>query len=486
LWRFVAFGRGATGLGATLAQEEEMTKLWGGRFHQETDSLAQRFNASLPFDVRMYDEDIDGSIAWAEALVGAGVLTASEATTLRSGLEQVRREFAEDSVTFVATDEDIHSVVERRLIELVGDVGRKLHTGRSRNDQVATDFRLWLRRAAAALLGDLNALQEALVESAAENLHTPMPGYTHLQHAQPSTWGHWILSHFWALTRDRARIRRARAAANVLPLGSGALAGTAYDVDREALARALGFVDASGAARLSENSLDAVADRDFAADFLYAAAMLGVHLSRLSEQLILFSSAEFGFVVLSDAYSTGSSLMPQKKNPDMLELVRGKSGRLIGYLTGLLVTLKGLPSAYDKDLQEDKEPVFAAYDTLALALPVMAGLVSTLELRPERLRAQVEPALMATDLADYLVRRGVPFRTAHEVVGKVVRRAEVSGVALDDLSLADLQAFSDQFEADVRDVFSIERALATRAARGGTAPDSLAHQLQAARAALSS
>jgi argininosuccinate lyase len=329
-------------------------------------------------------------------------------------------------------------------------------------------------RAIDGLLEQLAALQAALLESARAHLETPMPGYTHLQHAQPVTWGHWMLAHFWPLARDTGRLAQARVSASVLPLGSAALAGTSFPVDRQALANALGFE------RISQNSLDAVSDRDFAVDFLYTTTILGLHLSRLAEQLIIFSSAEFGFVRLDDAYSTGSSLMPQKKNPDMLELTRGKAGRLIGNLTGLLATLKGLPSTYDKDLQEDKEPLFDAYDTLALVLPVMAGLINTLQLRPERMTAQIEPGLFATDLADYLVKKGLPFREAHEISGRAVQMAEERGVLLSQLTLDDLQGLSDLFERDVAAVFDVATSLASRAVAGGTAPEALAEQLAAA------
>jgi argininosuccinate lyase len=455
-----------------------MSKLWGGRFAAQTDSLVHRFNASIDFDVRLYDEDINGSIAWARGLVGVGVLTAVEAETISDGLEQVRAEFAGGRFSFAPDDEDIHTAVERRLTELVGPVGGKLHTGRSRNDQVATDFRLWVLRACDQLQDHLAGLQQALIDSAEAHLNVAMPGYTHLQHAQPVTWGHWLLSHFWPLVRDRRRLAQVRAETAVLPLGSAALAGTAFPIDREALARELGF------AAISQNSIDGVADRDFAADFLYAATMIGLHLSRLSEQLILFSSSEFGFVRLDDGYSTGSSLMPQKKNPDTLELTRGKSGRLLGNLTGLLATLKGLPSTYDKDLQEDKEPLFDAYDNLCLMLPVMAGLIQTLTLRPEKMAAQLEPGLMATDLADYLVKKGVPFREAHGLVGEVVRQAEKQAVTLTELSLAQLQAIDARFGEDVVEVFSVTAVLANRTITGGTAPAALLTQLDAARQAL--
>jgi argininosuccinate lyase len=305
-----------------------------------------------------------------------------------------------------------------------------------------------------------------------------MPGYTHLQPAQPVTWGHWALSHFWPLGRDVVRFRAARASAAVLPLGSGALAGTAFPIDRRALARELGFAEPSA------NSIDGVADRDFAAEFLFAAALLGVHLSRLSEQLILFASREFGFIELDDAYATGSSLMPHKKNPDPLELARGKAGRLIGHLTGLLAVLKGLPSAYDKDLQEDKEPVFDAADTLMLVLPVLAGLIRTLRLNPGRMLARLTPDLFAVDLCDYLVRKGIPFREAHDLVGRAVRLAEAHKASLSDLSMGDLHSLSDRFGEDVGEVFDVRRALARRSVEGGTAPDALRRQLEAARASL--
>jgi len=456
-----------------------MNKLWGGRFQKPTAELVRQYHDSLPFDQRLYDQDITGSIAWAQGLVGAGVLTPAEADTLSAGLDEVRAEFASGTFAFAAGDEDIHTAVERRLTEIVGAVGGKLHTGRSRNDQVATDFRLWALGAIDQLRAYLAELQQALVDSAAADLATPMPGYTHLQHAQPITWGHWALSHFWPLQRDQERWAQAQARTAVLPLGSAALAGTAFPVDRQALAQALGFT------AVAPNSLDAVSDRDFAADFLYAAALTGLHLSRLSEQLVLFSSAEFGFVAVDDAYATGSSIMPQKKNPDTLELTRGKSGRLIGNLVGLLTTLKGLPSTYDKDLQEDKEPVFDAFDTLGLALPVMTGLIRTLKIRPERMAAQLEPGLLATDLADYLVKRGMPFRQAHHIVGSVVQLAEEKGVLLTDLTTADFQTVSEELGDGVTAVFDFTASLASRRMIGGTAPEALGAQLEAARQTLS-
>lgn len=449
-------------------------KLWGGRFSKQTDSLVQQFNASLPFDGRLYNEDITASMAWARGLARANILTTSEAKNIIEGLERVRQEFKQGTIFLDPTDEDIHTVVERRLTEIVGPIGGKLHTGRSRNDQVATDFRLWTLGAIDGLLEKLAELQHALVEGAKQQLHLALPGYTHLQPAQPVTWGHWLLSYFWALERDAQRLSQARSMAAVCPLGSGALAGTAFPVDRQALANELGFTS------VSQNSLDAVSDRDFAADFLYAAAMLGLHLSRLAEQLIIFSSAEFGFVILDDAYSTGSSLMPQKKNPDTLELTRGKAGRLLGNLTGLLATLKGLPSTYDKDLQEDKEPVFDTYDTLEIVLPVVTGVIQTLKTQPDRMAARLKPELLATDLAEYLVKKGLPFRQAHEAVGQAVQLAEMKGVSLADLSAAELRSISDMFDQDALAIFDVQTSLASREALGGTAPQALNHQLTAA------
>jgi argininosuccinate lyase len=444
----------------------------------ETDPLVERLNASIAFDRRMAEEDITGSRAWARALRRAGVLSPQEEEAIQQGLAAVRREFAESGFALLPSDEDIHTAVERRLTELIGPSAGKLHTGRSRNDQVATDFRMWIRRACSDLRQGVLELQQAILDGAVADLSTPMPGYTHLRQAQPVTWGHWMLSHFWALSRDVDRLAQTSAAASCLPLGSGALAGTSVGVDRMALAHDLGFESAS------DNSLDAVSDRDFAADFLFACALLGVHLSRLAEALILFSSPEFGFIELDPAYTTGSSLMPHKANPDPLELARGKAGRLIGNLTGLLAVLKGLPSAYDKDLQEDKEPVFDSADTLASLLPVLAGLVRDIRTSPERLAAAMSPEMLAVDVADYLVGRGVPFREAHSIVGKALRLADEKHVALDRLSLKDWRSIDPRFEEGVQRVFDWSAALERRDARGGTSRRALDEQVSAARARL--
>ena len=442
-----------------------MSPLWGGRFAGETDPVMTRLNASLPFDWRLWQADIRGSIAWAQAICDAGLLTESEHDAIVAALRTLRDEIAVDPAAAFAgaTDEDIHSYVERRLIERAGPVGGKLHTGRSRNDQVATDVRLWLREQAADLDKALVALIRAAADRADAEIDVLMPGYTHLQPAQPVRWSHWLLSHAWAWQRDRARLAGLLERVNVLPLGSGALAGCPFPVDRDVLARDLGF------AEVSPNSIDAVSDRDFIAEFLFWAALLGVHFSRWAEDLILWSSREFGFVVLADAYSTGSSLMPQKKNPDAAELLRGKAGRLVGGLTALLVTLKGLPSSYDKDLQEDKEPLFDAVNTLSLTLPISQGILETLAIHPERMAAALGDELLSTDLADWLVRRGVPFRQSHHLVGRVVRRAEELNCTLSALPLAELQAVSPIFTADVSTVWDMEQSVEQRAVIGGTA-----------------
>ncbi|MBN2306128.1 MAG: argininosuccinate lyase [Anaerolineae bacterium] len=436
--------------------------LWGGVFSQPIDDAVRRLNDSLPFDWRLYDVDITGSIAWARALVDAGVLTASEGDTLSAGLEQVRAEFAGNAFEVGPGDEDIHTAVERRLTELVGPVAGKLHTGRSRNDQVATDVLLWLLDANQQLQARLLDYIAALMEQAERHPHTLMPGYTHFQPAQPITAAHWWLNHFWAVTRDIERLEqladnwRAKC-----PLGSGALAGSPYAIDRQRLAEQLGFRSAA------PNSLDAVADRDHVAEFMFAQALIGIHLSRLAEDLIIYANPTMGFVRLDERYSTGSSIMPQKRNPDPLELARGKAGRLIGHLSGLLTTLKGLPSGYNKDLQEDKEPVFDGFDTLMVLLPPLIGLVTTITMNPDRLRAALDEALLATDLADYLVGKGLPFRQAHEISGRVVRLAESRGIRLSALTLADYHTISELFEADVLAVFDFEAAVARRSIMGG-------------------
>jgi argininosuccinate lyase len=436
----------------------------------------EQFNASIGFDQRLWQVDLRGSQAYARALARAEILTAAEADTLVAGLEQVAEEWARGDFGVQPGDEDIHTANERRLTELVGAVGGKLHTGRSRNDQIATDIRLWLRDEIGLLRGHLLQLISVTVERAADEMEWIMPGYTHLQPAQPVRWSHWLLSHAWAWQRDAQRLDDLAQRVNLSPLGSGALAGHPFALDRHALAADLGF------AGITPNSLDAVSDRDFIAEFLFWATMTMLHLSRLAEDLILYSTREFGFVTLADAYSTGSSLMPQKKNPDALELLRGKSGRVTGDLTGLLVTLKGLPSTYNKDLQEDKEPLFDAVDTVSGALQIGCGVLSTLTVNPTKLRAALAAEMLATDLADYLVRKGVPFRTTHHVAGAAVALAEARGVALSELSVADLQTLHPTFEEDVVRVWDFGESVEQRDADGGTSRRAVLAQVAQLRA----
>jgi len=451
-----------------------MTTLWGGRFAQKLDQLAWDFNTSLSVDKRLALQDVDGSCAWADAIHRAGILTDKEHGSISLGLATIREEFSSGRFSFAASDEDIHTAVERRLTELIGDAAGKLHTGRSRNDQVATDFRLWMLQTIPALEAALNGLQSALIGQAEAAGRIIMPGYTHLQRAQPILLAHWWLSHYWALQRDVERLQDLTKRVSVLPLGSGALAGVPFDIDRIKLAESLGFAD------VSQNSLDAVSDRDFAAEYLFCATMIGIHLSKLAEQIVLYTSAEFGFFELSDAFSTGSSLMPQKKNPDVFELTRGKAGTLIGLLTGLLATLKGLPSTYDKDLQEDKAPVFQATDMLLAILPVIAGALRTITVRPERMRSAIEATMMATDLADYLVDKGIPFREAHALTGKVVRAAGERSVQLEEMPLEAYQAIGP-FEADVFQVFDPLKSIQKRNAIGGTSLQSVKNQIAKCR-----
>jgi argininosuccinate lyase len=446
--------------------------LWGGRFTGKADPGFAEFNNSFRFDRRLFEVDVRASIAYCAALERAGVLTSTEATQIRNGLESVLAE----GVSVKSAAEDVHSFVEARLVELVGDVGRKLHTGRSRNDQVATDFRIWIREA----LDDLSRLvrdaQAALVEFAEANREVAIPGYTHLQRAQPVLLAHWCLAYFEMLARDRERLAETRRRVNVLPLGSAALAGTSFNIDRAALAASLGFDS------ITRNSLDAVSDRDFCVEFLSDCSLLMVHLSRLAEDVILYATTEFGFFELGDAIATGSSLMPQKKNPDSMELVRGKAGRVFGDLLGALTTLKGLPLAYNKDMQEDKEAVFDAFDTVSACLQVTGTVMHNITVNNDRARAAASSGYMnATELADYLVRKGMPFRDAHEVIGKIVMRAIELGKELDQLSLAELREFSPLFAGDVHLALSLEQTLKSKSQVGGTSPELLAAALAQAR-----
>ncbi|MBN1874964.1 MAG: argininosuccinate lyase [Anaerolineae bacterium] len=452
-----------------------MAKLWGGRFEKATDKLLEQFNASIGFDWRMYAADIKGSIAYAHALEKVNILTVDEVTAIVNGLNAVLEEFDAGTFAFLPSDEDIHTAIERRLSELIGEVAGKLHTGRSRNDQVATDMRLYLLSQIPVLHEHLKGVQRAIVDKAEVHLDVIMPGYTHMQPAQPILFSHWLMSFFWMLQRDVDRLNDLTRRVSVMPLGGAALAGNTFGIDRAALAADLGFL------QTSENSLDSVPDRDFVAETLFWAALLQTHLSRLSEDLIIYATAEFGFVELDDAYSTGSSIMPQKKNPDSLELVRGKTGRLVGNLVALLTMLKGLPSSYDKDLQEDKEPLFDTLDTLELELPVLAGVISTLRINAGRMASALRDDLLATELADYLVRQGMPFRQGHHIVGQVVRVALEKNCGLRDLSIADYHAISPHFGDDVHDVLDFRRAIEQRDVPGGTATKAVQVQIKRAK-----
>ncbi|PYN08977.1 MAG: argininosuccinate lyase [Candidatus Rokuibacteriota bacterium] len=458
-----------------------MSKTWGGRFSQGTDAAAERFTASLAFDRRLWPQDVAGSIAWTRALARARVLTDAERDAIVKGLEAVRGELEAGTFSFRPELEDIHTNIERRLVELIGEVGGKLHTGRSRNDQIALDERMYLKDAVARARDGLRAVQAALVARAGETSAAPMPGYTHLQRAQPIVLAHHLLAYVFMLERDRERLAGCAARADRLPLGAAALAGTAFPIDREALARELGF------GGVTSNSLDAVSDRDYVLEYLAAAAITGMHFSRLAADLTLWATAEFGFVEFSDAFATGSSIMPQKKNPDVAELVRGKSGRLYGNLVAVLTTMKGLPLAYNSDMQEDKQPFFDSVDTLEAVLGVLPPLLASLTFRTERMRAAAgEHYATATDLADYLVRKGLPFRQAHEIVGKIVRLALERGVALEALPLDALRGFSPLIEADVLEALTVDASLRARAVTGGTAPAAVARALAEARALLGS
>jgi len=449
---------------------------WGGRFTENAHPAAARFTASLHFDFRLWPYDLLGSRAWARALGRAGILTEGELAVLLRGLEEVEAELRAGTFPFRPELEDIHMNIERRLQEKVGAVGGKLHTGRSRNDQIALDERLYMQDVIGRMDRGLRETQQALIARAEELLGCPMPGYTHLQRAQPILLSHYLLAYVFMLQRDRERFRDCLRRAHRLPLGSGALAGTAFAVDREALAKDLGFPSPS------PNSLDAVSDRDFLLEFLASAAILGMHFSRLAEDLILWTTAEFGFVEFADAFATGSSLMPQKKNPDVAELIRGKSGRLYGNLMALLTVMKGLPLAYNRDMQEDKAPLFDSADSLEAILELLPPMLLSLRFDTDRMQeAAGAHYATATDLADYLVRKGTPFRQAHELVGRVVSHALRVGTPLEKLPLEELTRFSPLFAVDVFEALSVEASLRARSVTGGTAPGAVARELALAK-----
>jgi argininosuccinate lyase len=439
-----------------------------GRFSSAASEIAQRYSESVSFDRRLYRHDIAGSIAHASALASIGILAADEFEMIVRGLREIENEIAAGTFVWDTSLEDVHMNIESALTKRIGPAGAKLHTGRSRNDQIALDLRLYVREEIDQIATHLRALQNALLLLAQKHSEVLMPGYTHLQRAQPVYFAHYLLAQLEALERDHERLRDTRRRADVMPLGSGALAGSTIALDREGIAKALGFQ------RVTQNSIDAVSDRDFVADFLYSLAMIGIHLSRFSEDLIIWGTSEFGFVEFSDAFATGSSLMPQKKNPDMAELTRGKAGRLIGNLVTLLTILKGLPSAYNRDLQEDKEALFDSVDTVRNALELFSAMLPEITINRERMESSAnDPQLLATDLAEYLVGKGVPFRKAHAIVGKLA----ASGKRLDALSNEEFRAAADTFGEDVREVFDVRKALGRRSATGSPSPENISRQI---------
>jgi argininosuccinate lyase len=459
-----------------MSDQQDTSKLWGGRFSEATDSFVQRFTASVAFDQRMAEEDIRGSLAHADMLCAVGVLSDQEREEIHRGLSQVRQEIVEGSFSWSVALEDVHMNIEARLTELIGTAGKKLHTGRSRNDQVATDIRLYLRSAIDRVAGELTRLQAGTIGLAEQHCDTVMPGFTHLQTAQPVAFGHHLLAWNEMLERDYGRLKDCRKRLNQSPLGAAALAGTTYPIERERTAAALGFD------KPTENSLDSVSDRDFAIEFCSFAALLMTHLSRMSEELVLWTSAQFNFIELPDRFCTGSSIMPQKKNPDVPELVRGKVGRVNGHLVSLLTLMKSQPLAYNKDNQEDKEPLFDTVDTVLDSLRAFADMVPAIKARPEQMRAAARRGFStATDLADYLVRLGLPFRDAHEAVGKAVAHGVAQGLDLAEMDLDTLQGFCPEIGEDVFAVLTLDGSLAARNHLGGTAPAQVA---MAARRAL--
>ncbi len=450
--------------------------LWSGRFEESVSGFTQRFGASLPIDKELYAQDIQGSKAHAAMLAAMGVIAQEDADAITAALADIEQDIEEGRFAFDIDDEDIHMSIESELISRIGDAGARLHTGRSRNDQVATDTRLHMKQRAASLMKANLRLREVLASQAEAHMDVVMPGYTHMQHAQPVLFAHHLLAYAWMFTRDFDRLSMAYEAADANPLGAAALAGTTYPLDRFATTEALGF------ARPIPNSLDAVSDRDFLLDLMYAASVSCIHLSRLCEEIILWSTSEFGFITLSDAYSTGSSIMPQKKNPDFAELIRGKTGRVVGDLMALMMMLKSLPLAYNKDMQEDEEGALDAASTLEDCYLCMAGMLETMTVHKEAMLAQAKKGyLAATDVADYLAKRGVPFRKAHEIVGHLVLLCDKRGCDLDDLALADFKAESDVFEADIVDALDLRAIVDARTTYGGTATTAVAQQLQEVR-----
>jgi argininosuccinate lyase len=456
-----------------------MSKLWGGRFTKETNKLVEEFTASISFDQKLAKEDIAGSLAHVEMLGECGIIPTEDADKIKNGLLEIKKMVDANEVVFAVEDEDIHMNIEKLLIEKIGPVGGKLHTGRSRNDQVATDMHLYLRTKTTELIVLIENVQQALVEQAKMNVETLIPGYTHLQRAQPVSFAHHVMAYFWMFERDKERLTDSLKRVNWLPLGAGALAGTTFPINRERVADLLGFET------IYPNSMDAVSDRDFILEFLATASIIMTHISRFSEELVLWSSQEFQFVELDDSFCTGSSIMPQKKNPDVPELLRGKTGRVYGNLIGLLTVLKGLPLAYNKDLQEDKEGMFDTVETLEGSLKLLAPMIGTMTVKKDVMRKAINNDFSnATDIADYLVRKGLPFREAHEIIGKIVLYAIQMGKFLLDLSLEEYKDFSPLFEEDIYKVLSPEHVVAVRNSFGGTSPEQVNEQIKLAEAKL--
>lgn len=449
-------------------------KMWDGRFSKPSDAMMEQFNNSLSFDKALIEEDIAGSIAWAGALQRIGVYSEEEVAIVKSGLKEILADYQNGKIGFKQQDEDIHMAVERILVERIGDTGARLHTGRSRNDQVATDTRLFTKNALKSVLDCLIELQRAVILRARQDLEIIMPGYTHLQQAQPVVMSHYWLSFFFVLEREKSRLHHAITTADMMPLGAGAMAGSGFNVDRKKIAEELGF------SSVSPNSMDAVASRDFLLEALSSIASLGIHISRYAEDLIIWSTREFGFVELDDAWSTGSSIMPQKKNPDSLELIRGKSGRFVGNYMRFATTLKGIGLTYFKDLQEDKEPLFDSVNHIEMVLKVFTQVLVTLKVNKENVSNDLDPLLLATDLADYLAKKGLPFRMAHKVVGKIVAFCIENKKPLNELTIEDLKQFSDLFGDDVIMCFSWENAISSRNIYGGTGRESVKEQIRIA------
>ncbi|MBS4213494.1 MULTISPECIES: argininosuccinate lyase [Neobacillus] len=456
-----------------------MSKLWGGRFTKETNKLVEEFTASISFDQKLAKEDIAGSLAHVQMLGECGIIPVEDAEKIKNGLLLIKEKVDRGEVEFLVEDEDIHMNIERQLIEEIGPVGGKLHTGRSRNDQVATDMHLYLRTKTTELITLVEEVQQAIIGQAKEHVETLIPGYTHLQRAQPVSFAHHLMAYFWMFERDKERLMDSLKRVNWLPLGSGALAGTTFPINREIVAEQLGFET------IYPNSMDAVSDRDFILEFLSIGSIIMTHISRLSEELVIWSSQEFQFVELDDSFCTGSSIMPQKKNPDVPELLRGKTGRTYGNLIGLLTVLKGLPLAYNKDLQEDKEGMFDTVVTLEGSLKLLAPMIETMTVRKDVMRKAINNDFSnATDIADYLVRKGLPFREAHEVIGKIVLYSIQSGKFLLDLTMDEYQQFSTLFEEDIYVVLAPEHVVAVRNSFGGTSPEQVREQIKLAEGKL--